>query len=197
MFSDLISALDVHTGKVIVNWSLSSHPGEAVPRHFDGILTAILDAYPELIVVAAAGNDDSNNPKIRPGGFAHPRFISVGATRQEEHWPNGVPVKAIFSNYGHWVQCWTIGENIVAPYLNGTVAYFDAAGAPKVEVFDQSPSYAKWSGTSFAAPIVAAKIAVEYSKTWMTAEAAIDAVLSSAQRVVLGNRANSAFVDPR
>ena len=44
---------------------------------------------------------------------------------------------------------------------------------------------------------VAAKIAVEYSKTWMTAEAAIDAVLSSAQRVVLGNRANSAFVDPR
>ena len=99
------------------------------------------------VVVAAAGNDAScrpTYPAVLPG------VVGVGAV-------NGEGRPAPFSNYGPWVRASSLGVDVVSSFFE-----WDGARPRPGESGDRddfSHAWATWSGTSFAAPHVAALIA--------------------------------------
>ena len=69
--------------------------------------------------------------------------------------PVGAPLqRASYSNYGWWVDACAWGS--------WTSSYFKGRVVPLARRFD---GYARWSGTSFAAPAVAAAVAVDAAAT--------------------------------
>jgi len=127
-----------------------------------------------VAVVAAAGNY-STSRRFYPAAFSlQPSpvpVISVGALN-----PNGS--KALFSDGGRWVRAWAAGAAVVSTYpddVNGSrtpqvrvPAHADGkllpeAGRPgsreALDPDDYRGGFATWSGTSFAAPLIAAHVA--------------------------------------
>ena len=124
-------------------------------------------------VVAAAGNY-STSRRFYPAAFSlQPSpvpVISVGALN-----PNGS--KALFSDGGRWVRAWAAGAAVVSTYpddVNGSLTpqvrvhahpgrRSPEAGRPDdreaLDPDDFRGGFASWSGTSFAAPLIAALIA--------------------------------------
>ena len=101
-----------------------------------------------VVVVASAGNDASCMPTY-PSVL--PEVIGVGAL-DEDGWP------AEYTNFGPWVDASTRGTDVVSLFFEG----FNGAEAPeKGEDPDAFEGWAKWSGTSFAAPRVVATLAAE------------------------------------
>jgi len=101
-----------------------------------------------VVVVAAAGNNASDRP-FWPAAFK--RVIAVAAldTTVTPHRP------ARFSNYGWWVDVCAPGVDLHSAYVNGTWQL-----DPSQEAMTFA-GWAAWSGTSFAAPLVAATIAAK------------------------------------
>ena len=98
------------------------------------------------IVVAAAGNDATCVP-MYPAAL--PGVVGVGALDAE-----GEP--APFTNYGPWVRASTLGVDVVSIFFEG----YDGAESPVEGVDpDRFAGWARWSGSSFAAPRVAAALA--------------------------------------
>ncbi|MFC4589360.1 S8 family peptidase [Sphaerisporangium corydalis] len=93
-----------------------------------------LAGFPDTVIVACAGNTASSRP-FWPAAL--PRVIAVGALDSSE---NG---RARFSAYGPWVDACARGEALTSSFVD----------------FDQFQGYAVWSGTSFAAAVVAGAIA--------------------------------------
>jgi subtilisin family serine protease len=86
-------------------------------------------------------------------------LVSVGALN-----PNGTT--ALFSNTGPWVRCYAPGASVVStvPMTDGgaqPIARTVAAGRKRetIDPDDYSAGFAVWSGTSFAAPVIAGRIA--------------------------------------
>jgi hypothetical protein len=122
-----------------------------------------------VAVVASAGNDATVQPcfpaalAVAPGANPLP-VVSVGALN-----PNGT--KAMFSNDGPWVTAWAVGSDVISSYpvdLNGSQQPMAAPSPPYSrlalhrETLDPDGfrgGFAVWSGTSFAAPTVAASLA--------------------------------------
>jgi hypothetical protein len=124
-------------------------------------------------VVAAAGNYATSR-RFYPAAFSlQPSpvpVISVGALN-----PNGS--KALFSDGGRWVRAWAAGAAVVSTYpddVNGSLTpqvrvhthpgrLSPEAGRPDdreaLDPDDFRGGFATWSGTSFAAPLIAAHIA--------------------------------------
>lgn len=122
--------------------TLDGHP--SVP--FTSVMQAFEAADLDLAVVAPAGNESSDRA-YWPA--AHPRVIGVAATNRREN------RRAWFSNWGPWVNCATRGEAVRSTFI-----YWDGKveGVPSYESEDFD-GWARWDGTSFAAPKVAAAIA--------------------------------------
>jgi subtilisin family serine protease len=101
-----------------------------------------------VVVVAAAGNNASDRP-FWPAAFK--RVIAVAAldTTVTPHRP------ARFSNYGWWVDVCAPGVDLQSAYVNGV---WQLDPAHEAMTF---AGWATWSGTSFAAPLVAATIAAK------------------------------------
>ena len=87
-----------------------------------------------LVVAAAAGNDNSVLP-FYPAAL--PTVIGVGALNQDYS-------KAIWSNYGDWVDAWEIGANVVSSFVGPELDKPGGGGTGKEGAF--------WGGTSFATP---------------------------------------------
>jgi hypothetical protein len=126
-----------------------------------------------VAVVAAAGNY-STSRRFYPAAFSLRSspvpVISVGALN-----PNGS--KALFSDGGRWVRAWAPGAAVVSTYpddVNGSLApqvrthahpggLAPGDGRPDgreaLDPDDFSGGFAAWSGTSFAAPLIAAHLA--------------------------------------
>jgi Subtilase family len=126
-----------------------------------------------VAVVAAAGNY-STSRRFYPAAFSlRPSpvpVISVGALN-----PNGS--RALFSDGGRWVRAWAAGAAVVSTYpddVNGSlvpeVRVHAHPGAPApgngrpadreaLDPDDFRSGFAAWSGTSFAAPLIAAHLA--------------------------------------
>ena len=116
------------------------------------------------VVVAAAGNNDSDRP-FWPAALKD--VVAVAALAEQ---PAGSePERASFSNYGWWVDAAAPGEKIASSFLTH--------GWENGEEFH---GYAKWSGTSFAAPYVAGKIAALMSDKDMSARDAVSELLDPA-----------------
>jgi len=149
--------------------------------YYDDPYTAAAVAYAagkNILVVAAAGNEDTTDP-VYPASL--PGVLSVGATYAEwDTWP-WPDVKASFSNYGSTVDI----------------------AAPGAEIFSTTPmagSYlyeAKYDysdGTSMASPLVAGAAALVWGK-WptMTAQQVSDLLVSTSDSAIAPDGSGHAF----
>lgn len=110
-----------------------------------GAIRALRERNPGLVVTAAAGNNNVDEP-FYPAALSD--VIGVGALDRNF-------AKATFSNFGPWVDAWALGVGIRSTYV-GDVLDQPGGGGTGTEM-------ARWSGTSFAAPRVAGAIAASMS----------------------------------
>lgn len=125
---DAIRGIDyaIDAGASVINMSFA---GEGYDQDLRNVLKKALEH--DVVLVAAAGNDGSNNDKgdIYPANFKLPNLLTVAASRRDSDlWEN--------SNYGiKKVHVAAPGTTIWGPWSDG--------------------KWYKSQGTSFAAPIVA------------------------------------------
>lgn len=126
----------------VLNLSLGGYTDGDRPPPATAAALRALD--PKVVVVAAAGNHASSRP-FWPAAFK--RVIAVAAVdgRQQP------PVPAGFSNHGWWVDVCAPGVDLRSTYVRGKRKDGDDER--------DFAGWATWSGTSFAAPLVAARIA--------------------------------------
>lgn len=126
---------------------------------------------PDLVLVAAAGNNSS------PWGFWPASFDWATGVGSLDH--DGQV--SSFSNWGDSVDAFAPGRNVVNAFPDGTYVCHEAPHRGETRIF--STGRARWSGTSFSAPVVTGLIAAELSKApaaQRSARAAKDAVLTGA-----------------
>jgi subtilisin family serine protease len=102
-----------------------------------------------VVFVASAGNDGVCTPQY-PAAFDG--VISVGALDGEGAAP--------WTNYGDWVDACAPGTDLVSWFFDGFEGEFPTINSHDPDNFS---GWAVWSGTSFAVPVVAARIATEFS----------------------------------
>lgn len=96
-------------------------------------------------VIAAAGNSEENVAGKFPATL--PDVIAVGAYDSRTA---GSAAQASFSNFGDGIDVWAPGVCLRSTYVHGLAEH--QSGAPFT-------GWATWSGTSFATPLVAGRIA--------------------------------------
>jgi hypothetical protein len=171
--SNIVGKLNLMIGNMkekkkpqIVNVSAGAY------HHKDRISLSFEDfhrQHPNIALIAAAGNDR----KTRPFYPASARWaISVGALGTDEQH------LAWFTNRGPRVKVYTLGEGLVNAYAAGEYVYIVPPRRGAIQTFD---GMARWSGTSFSAPLVTGLIADEMWRTASTVDMAVQAVLGRAQ----------------
>jgi hypothetical protein len=131
---------------------------------------------PDLVVVAGAGNDNTNVPTY-PANFKS--VVAVGAIQDTTPFR-----RACFSNLGSWVDACAPGVHVISAFLpwQQQIASYPARplGCQAADVPD-SPAgpvsfnmVAEWRGTSFAAPVVAAWIANRIATRGGSGKQAVD-----------------------
>jgi subtilisin family serine protease len=153
----LLAAADMH----LINCSFSGptlddEPPVAIER-------ALAQLRPETVVVACAGNLDTDRPQW-PAAFE--RVIAVGAVGRDGKQPWR---RASFSDYGEWVDCAAPGVAIASTFL-----HWPPEGGSDPVVFG---GFASWSGTSMSCPKVTGAIAALASRTGGDVVAAADELL--------------------
>ncbi|MGI8882214.1 MAG: S8/S53 family peptidase [Jatrophihabitans sp.] len=163
------------TGVVdVVSLSMGYYHELPADEAFDHLLLAPLRELGKLgvVVVASAGNDATNR-HMYPAGFApHPGtqlpaahdavpVVSVGARNPDDK------TIALFSNQGDWVSCYRHGAAVVSTMpttFNGSLqpsarVHIGGLTRQTLDMDDFSSGFGTWSGTSFAAPILAGELA--------------------------------------
>jgi subtilisin family serine protease len=151
----------------IVNMSFGSFTANNQPHPV--LLKAVQDAQAQGAVVVAAAGNAASCQEFWPACIRD--VVSVGATYCGE--------RAWFSNFGDWVTVWAPGVDIVSTFFTHDGPAVSIGGLDP----DEFLGWAEWSGTSFAAPHVAAMIAKRMSDTGESSTVAKDAVLGSATAV--------------
>lgn len=124
----------------VVNLSLGGYTGgNRAPR---ALRHALRTLGQTRVIVAAAGNNASDRP-FWPAAFKEVVAVAAYDSRTQE--------AAGFSNFGEWVDVSAPGVRLRSCFVDGT-----RENASGEVTFD---GWAAWSGTSFAAPLVAAEIA--------------------------------------
>jgi hypothetical protein len=143
-------------------------------------------------VVASAGNDATDKltypAALASDGTAQDHVISVGALN-----PNGS--RAMYSNQAGWITTWDIGTRVVS-----TMPPFTGSHNPRRSIMmgdperadidpdDFTSGFAQWSGTSFAAAAMAARL----TQAMITVSAADPAALMQTSPAVAHSRALAA-----
>ena len=122
----------------------------------------------DCVLVAAAGNDSWAAP-FWPAAFDW--CVGVGSLDRDGR-------VSEFSNFGVSADVYALGRNLVNAFPDGTFECHETPNKGDVRVF--GTGMARWSGTSFAAPVVAGLIAREISESGSSAKDARDAVLARA-----------------
>ncbi|MBB6039225.1 S8 family peptidase [Phytomonospora endophytica] len=163
------------------------HPEDSPKGGLAGMVNRLANLG--IAVVAAAGNYATTRPFYPAAMAAVDReptaapVLSVGALN-----PNGSV--AMFSNDGPWVTCFALGASMVStfPVIEGSMNPDSQNRARRRlrESFDPddfSSGYAMWSGTSFAAPVIAAKLAAALTTEDVMAGVSVTDARSSAYRL--------------
>jgi len=157
-------------GAQVINLSLSG-------QFTTALSTAVQYAIDHgVIVVAAAGNDGTDSPKVDlpsgtvDGGYParYPGVVSVGAITRDH-------AVASFSDFGSWVDVFAPGVDLPAPVVGGELEAF--------------------SGTSAAAPLVSGIAALVASSAPGTTSSAMKALLHDSG-VAIDGRPDAVRVDP-
>jgi thermitase len=119
------------------------------------------------LLVAAAGNFGDER-RVWPAAF--PSVVAVAALDAQLQ-PTG------WSSRGSWVEFSTVGEGLLSTYVTGTE---DTNSAPEVFPAD---AWGRWTGTSFAAPQIAAYVARRCQELGLDPPAARDAILNEGTEV--------------
>jgi hypothetical protein len=159
-----LQALIANQAPQVVNLSAGSYSRNDWP-----LLSFRAFEYGGVTLVCAAGNDATSR-KFWPAAFDW--AVAVGALGADQR------NRAWFSNYGDWVNVYTLGEGLVNAFATGEYTYHEPPKRPATQVFD---GRARWSGTSFATPLAAGLIAAEMSQAGLTASDATQVVLARAQ----------------
>jgi hypothetical protein len=139
-------------GCSVLNMSMGffSRPGadgvSTCPPLLDHALRRLATEH-NVKLVSSAGNDGSDTPTWPAG---HETVAAIAAVDTD-----GEPTE--WSNYGSWVDACALGGDVVSDYVYAAWDHPD--GSEKL--FNGA---AMWSGTSFAAPRVAALLATAYSE---------------------------------
>lgn len=151
-----------------------------------------------IVLVAAAGNNGDRR-RFFPAAF--PGVVSVGAVR-EDH-----AGQACFSNYGSWISIYAPGERLINAFAKGDYVVYHHQSDKCLFRDSNDPRFyrgctcvttlplgqritftgmARWSGTSFATPVVAGLIAIRMSAADSTARQAADWLLRHAHHTIPG-----------
>jgi thermitase len=158
----LASALFALDDVDVVNLSLGGYSHDhQPPLLLRAALGALLDGH-DRAVVAAAGNEGSNGPPYWPAAFAGTGASFSGQVLAVAAHDGSALCQ--WSNTGPWVGLAAPGSGILSTYVT----------------HDGFPSgFARWSGTSFSAPYVAAAVAANHRASG-TVAGAIDMVKKTA-----------------
>jgi subtilisin family serine protease len=159
---DVARAIVDHADADVINLSLGCYSFDDQPPL--ALAEALRHVAPTSVVVAAAGNDSTHRPHWPA---AHKRAIGVAAL-------DDVGERASFSNYGWWVDAAARGVGVVSTFL-------EFAERDDVAIPGRTPQrferWARWSGTSFAAPRLAGEIAAAMTRDGHTSARAAAAAL--------------------
>ena len=156
-------------GPDIINLSAGTITrGNGASLAFQVFYEKYLSQVKNTVLVAAAGNDSTREP-FWPAAF--PWAISVGAT-------DGSGARADYSNFGSWVDVNAQGSGLVNAFPIGTYTCTEPPHAGDVRHFK---GMARWSGTSFSAPVVSGMIAARMSATGLSARHAAEALLAESR----------------
>lgn len=174
-----VAGVEGHAPVDVVVLALGFHPELLEDDDYEGVLRGILrDLRREgVLVVASAGNDGRQQPVFpaawaphvrRVAGLAEPldpRDLRAGYTPLlvvTASNPNGT--LADFANDGPWVTCVRPGTNVhstMPATADGALLpqTLGDGGRESVDPDDFTGGFATWSGTSFAAPVLAGELA--------------------------------------
>ncbi|SDU44785.1 S8 family peptidase [Jiangella alkaliphila] len=156
----------VESGADVVSLQAGMYTREHVASvAFAAFRDEVLAAHPDTVVVAAAGNNSSDE-KFWPAAFDW--VTGVGGLTEDGS------ARADWSNHGDWVDVYAPGDDVTVPFPNGTYEYHGGVTA------EFTGGHAVWSGTSFATPAVAGLIARRMIEDGIDAPAARDRVLAEA-----------------
>ncbi len=130
----------------VLNLSLGGYAlDDEPPAGLAASLAQILYRH-DLVVAAAAGNKGLDRP-FWPAAFKH--VVGVGALNERGGWP------AWFTNFGPWVDACAPGVDVCSWFF-----HFDGGldAVPLPGVVENFDYWARWTGTSFAAPQFAAAV---------------------------------------
>jgi subtilisin family serine protease len=142
---------------------------------------AISALSPEIVVVAAAGNQAASRP-FWPA--AQKRVIGVGALDSPAYGGTGGGTSdqtppADYSNFGWWVDAWAIGDRVSTFFLDWDDPVLALSGGVALEA-RHFRGWARWSGTSFATPAVAGAIAALAQRDGISAKDAAFRLIQAA-----------------
>jgi hypothetical protein len=159
--------------RLIINASLGT-PGidGAEPPALRDAVQLIEDRYPDVLIVASAGNSGTTD-RIYPAALG--KVVAVGALTDDLE-------PATFSNHGDWLTCSTIGVGVVSTFVSGVMPPEPDPAMPDF-VFPAN-SWAVWTGTSFSAPQISGAVAKAcQADPALSPRAALDALLAGRDEI--------------
>jgi len=143
----IAQAIVAHRDADVINLSLGGFSDGNRPPV--ALANALAQVSQTTAVIAAAGNAGLDRP-MWPAAFEN--VIGVGAVEKDGR------TQAPFSNFGKWVDACAVGVDVHSAYV-----HFRETGTDPTRTNEDFSGFARWSGTSFAAPQVAGAVAAKLS----------------------------------